>query len=223
MEKHHFNSSSTLIKITYRYLCCVSANVLFMLPLKTGIDCAVFLEEVPREPGVQPRQLTPSWPGGYSMPWNAMPSAKPGGADWEEPTTAGDFDTGHHSSFLLFSSGSLSSLQLLLPFILFQLQNFCFLLNPGEEPRNPPRLSIHLSAVCQAFKDKDPPDELWEHNLGKRALFQLSISNTVSCPPLCKIICKEQIPRDGMSDKENSFLPSKVWGCSFPAAQLDLC
>lgn len=30
---------------------------------------------------------------------------------------------------------------------------------PGEEPRNPLRLSIHLPAVYKAFKDKYPPGE----------------------------------------------------------------
>lgn len=138
-----------------------------------------------------------SWPpaGQGNIPYHGMPCPVQNlGELTERDQPLGDFDIGHHSSFLLFSSGSLPSLQLLLSFILFQLQNLCFLLNPGEEPRNPLRLSIHLSAVRQAFKDKDPPDELWEYNMGKRVLFQLSVSNTVSCPPLCKIICKEQIP-----------------------------
>lgn len=141
------------------------------------------------------RRCPESWPpaGQGNIPYHGMPCPVQNlGELTERDQPLGDFDIGHHSSFLLFSSGCLPSLQL--SFILFQLQNLCFLLNPGEEPRNPLRLSIHLSAVRQAFKDKDPADELWEYNMGKRVLFQLSVSNTVSCPPLCKIICKEQIP-----------------------------
>lgn len=197
LEKQHLNSSSTLIKITYRYLCCVSANALFILLPKTGMACAVLLEEEGR---ITAQTADPQLARGISHPMEC-PVHKPG-----EQSLLGDSDIGHHSPFLLFSSVSLPFTTIIIIFyfvpimkLLLSSQSssppweerlnlnrqkeifvFSFVIfrqviwtvhaipgrifshQPREEPRNPLRLPIKLSAVYQyiyIFRDKYPPGE----------------------------------------------------------------
>lgn len=69
---------------------CICWCIIYFPSQNWGRLCS-FPWGVHREPGAQPSQLTHHWPGGYSIPWNAMSSAWTGGADWEGTITAGGF------------------------------------------------------------------------------------------------------------------------------------